>query len=514
MKEKVKKWWGAVTTEVKGHPRIYLVLALVLAGAFFVRTYRLHDLLGFYYDQGRDALVIWRLWHEGKLFLIGPVTGLAGIFLGPAYYYLIAPFYLVGGGDPVVPAVFLAFLTTLAVFVVYFLGREFHSREAGLAAAFITAFSYNIFLASRWLSNPTPLLLSSLLLLWSMWKIVKGASSWWWVVASLLVGISLHFEAASAVFFLPVMLIFLIWQKRRINRRFLLFSSLAFVLTLAPQIVFNLRHENILFQNFYKILFEENSFRLSFWEVLQERKRLYWDVFRGMTFWDWPVFATIFFVLSGAAVLSFWKRASREPGVPILLLFIITPLVGLLAFQGNYGNVYGYYLTGIYLPFVLLFAIGLGELWKSKQGRVAVLIFFILFFFRNGVAIRNYLTEDVVEGPVRIALEPQLKAVDWVFRDAAGRDFNVDIYVPPVIPDAYDYLFLWQATRRCGQALCGLKLEERVPLLYTLYEADPPHPERLEAWLARQAGIGEVEKTATFGGITVERRQRIGQLNN
>jgi len=44
--------------------------------------------------------------------------------------------------------------------------------------------------------------------------------------------------------------------------------------------------------------------------------------------------------------------------------------------------------------------------------------------------------------------------------------------------------------------------------LYTLYEIDPPHPERLDAWLARQDGIGKVEETVKFGGITVERRER------
>src|SRR4030043_814216 len=97
------------------------LLILIIAGALFVRVYRINDLLGFYYDQGRDALVIWRLWHEGKFFLIGPITGLAGIFLGPFYYYLLAPLYLIGGGNPVYPAVFLAFLSTLAIFVIYLL---------------------------------------------------------------------------------------------------------------------------------------------------------------------------------------------------------------------------------------------------------------------------------------------------------------------------------------------------------------------------------------------------------
>lgn len=116
-------------------PKIYFLLLAIIIGSFFVRAYRLHDLLGFYYDQGRDALVIWKLWHEGKLFLIGPVTGLAGIFLGPFYYYLIAPFYLLGKGDPVIPALFLAGLTTTAVLVLYVLGSSFHSKTAGIVAS-------------------------------------------------------------------------------------------------------------------------------------------------------------------------------------------------------------------------------------------------------------------------------------------------------------------------------------------------------------------------------------------
>jgi hypothetical protein len=58
-----------------------------------------------------------------------------------------------------------------------------------------------------------------------------------------------------------------------------------------------------------------------------------------------------------------------------------------------------------------------------------------------------------------------------------------------------------------------MNLAERVPLLYTLYEEDPPHPERLEAWLARQKGIGIVEEEESFGGITVQRRKRIETQN-
>jgi hypothetical protein len=99
----------------------------------------------------------------------------------------------------------------------------------------------------------------------------------------------------------------------------------------------------------------------------------------------------------------------------------------------------------------------------------------------------------------------QKKALDFIYTNSGGKDFNVDVYVPPVIPYAYNYLFKWYG----GGKYNRLPLEENRSLLYTLYEVDSPHPERLEAWLARQKGIGKVEEKVQFGGITVERRTRL-----
>src|SRR3990170_8212873 len=108
---------------------IYIFLFVILSLAFIIRVYRLNDLLGFYYDQGRDALVVWNLWHEGKLFLIGPVTGLPGIFLGPFYYYLIAPFYLISGGNPAIPSIFLSVLVVTSLYILYLTGKEIGGKK-------------------------------------------------------------------------------------------------------------------------------------------------------------------------------------------------------------------------------------------------------------------------------------------------------------------------------------------------------------------------------------------------
>src|SRR3989338_282605 len=128
MKSSYKTFRNNFSKEIKSHPLAYIILMIILFSAFFIRTYRLNELLGFYYDQGRDALVIWDLWHKGKFFLVGPTTGIAGLFRGPWYYWLIAPFYLIGQGAPIWPAVFLVATSVAAVGLIYILATNIQDR--------------------------------------------------------------------------------------------------------------------------------------------------------------------------------------------------------------------------------------------------------------------------------------------------------------------------------------------------------------------------------------------------
>ena len=501
--------------EVNTHKFIYFLLSVILICSFFVRAYRTQDLLRFYFDQGRDALVIWELWHGGRPFLIGPVTGLAGIFLGPFYYYLIAPFYLIGGGSPVFPVIFLAFLSTLAIAVVFLLGWQMQSRVTGLIAATIAGFSYYLVMAGRWLANPTPLFLTSVLLLTAMWKLVEGKvknSHLLWFAVALLIGVSLHFEAASAIFYIPMAAAFycyLYFTNKKVlpGRTVFIISTLIFLATLLPQIVFNFRHENILFDNFKKFLLEEKSFRspISSYNLIKKRD-FFWDVFNSKIFPGHVKYSNLYYLVGLLGAVLALKKVRK--GIFTILIFIGVPLVGYIFFQGNYGNIYDYYMTGYYLPMVLLFSIGLGFFWEKFIGKIIIIAFFGAFLNLSLTLDKNLIIAGV-DGPTHITLGNQLQSVNWVFEDVKNFDkYNVDVYVPPVIPYAYDYLFLWQATKRCGKDLCGMVKEEK-NIVYVLYEVDPPHPERLSNWLLKYEDSTIIESEAKFGGVTVQRRKRI-----
>lgn len=499
--------WKTLKKEIKTYTKTYLLLAILLVAGAFIRVYRTDVLLGFYYDQGRDAKVIWDFLHNGRVFLIGPTTGIEGIFRGPWYYWLISPFYFLGQGNPVWPAVFLALTTVLASFVAYIIGFKVHSRIAGITAAMLSLLSFHFMLSARWLSNPTPMYLISMCLILSLLWIQEG-KKWAWVLTGSMLGAAMQFGSAAEVFYFPSVALFALLNKERLpNIKIGLWSLAVIFISFLPQIVFDLRHEGILKGEIFKFLTKEGSFTASFGDIIKNRLMFYEGVFFSKLFVISKNLRTLATVsLLGLFILFVRRFISNKKLQPILIL-LFAPMIGMLFFQGNNGNVYDYYFTGYYFIFVLIAAVVLAEFAKSRLGKAFLLIFLTAFLIDNFYITKSYITSGA-DGPNTIMFRNQLQAVDWVYSMSSGREFNVDAYVPPVITHAYDYLFLWQGNKRCGVNLCN-QVDRQVPLLYTLYEVDPPHPERLEAWLARQKGIGIVEKTAQFSGITVEERFRI-----
>lgn len=501
----MKRYFNQLKKEIRTHNLVYVFLAIILFLAFFVRVYRVDQILGFHYDQGRDALVIWELIQNGKISLIGPTTGIEGIFRGPWYYWLITPAYFLGQGDPVWPSVFLSLTTVFSIFLIFLLGKKMVNTVTGLIAVTIVAFSYNLLLASRWLSNPTPMFLISMLLVFAMFKALEGRR-WAWPAMAFLAGMAMQFGSAAETFYIPAILIFAFWQRQRFGgAKTVLISIVSFIIPFIPQIIFDFRHNFILLEAIKKFVFGAGTFQGESTSLfIQRRLDLYFDVFNNKLFVANHLVGFVF----GAFLLFvlFVKRKLIFGNDKFLTLFLLLtlPLLGLWFFRGNYGNVYDYYFTGYYLIFVLLFSGILGIYYQNTGGKVATVILFFIFFKLNSPLVNSYINLDPSSG-IFIMFGNQKKAVDYVYEDAKDQEFNVDVYVPPVIPYAYDYLFLWRGNSKYGRT----PNVDRKSLLYTLYEEDPPHPERLEAWLARQEGIGVVEKSKRFGGITVERRTRI-----
>jgi len=100
----------------------YILLFGIFIFAFVLRVlYLPKNSLTFGYDQARDAYVSQQI-IGGDLKILGPPASTPGLYHGVFYYYLLAPAYLLGHGSPVVAAYWIAFLNSLTVFIVFYLG--------------------------------------------------------------------------------------------------------------------------------------------------------------------------------------------------------------------------------------------------------------------------------------------------------------------------------------------------------------------------------------------------------
>src|SRR3990167_8429303 len=95
----------------------YLLIIIAFRAAIVVRWWFIPGgAISFAYDQARDGFVVQEL-LQGDLKLLGPsVSGVPGLAHGVLYYYLIAPVYYFGHGDPRIVAYFLSFIGALGVF--------------------------------------------------------------------------------------------------------------------------------------------------------------------------------------------------------------------------------------------------------------------------------------------------------------------------------------------------------------------------------------------------------------
>lgn len=480
------------------------LLTGVLALGTFLRLYRINDFLGFWYDQGRDALVIWGMIHNGKFTLIGPMMGYTGMFRGAWYYWLITPFYALGNGNPIWPNVFLILTSIIAIFILYKSGEKLGGQKVGLLAAFIASVSYYLIGAARWLSDPTPTLLTSVLLVWVLFKFLDK-KIWALPLIGLLVGLSLQFSAATEIFYIPAILIIL-WLKRKILPGFkiILISVVSFLAIFIPQGLFELRHHGVLSGALYQFVFHEKTFTVSFWNLIAERLPFDYSLFYSKFWTNGGTFFAPFFIIFVALLFIGWNKLWKDDKFKILFILSVAPFIGTLFFIGNLGNIYDYYFTGYYQLWILLFSYVLISFSKNMLMKIVIGIFLIILVFQNFSALKPNYAASLSDSKI-IAFPNQLAAIDWIYRDANGRDFNVDEYVPPVIPYAYQYLFEWLGNTKYKK----LPTEKLTPLLYTLTEVDPDHPDRIEAWFKRQKGIAKVEASATFGGIIVQERLRL-----
>ena len=216
-----------------------LILAGILGIGAFVRLYRL-DLTWYFLDQVRDVSTATAILSGERFPLLGPLIGWTQGRLGPLYYYLIAPSFLVSD-TPLAGAVFMALAGVVAILLTYRLAADYFGTGVALVAASLFAVFPLAVLSSRVLWNPGLIPLFTLLLMRALFDvIVNGHSrSVIGIFACLAVLTQLHLTTVPLA--VVALLAMLVWRPR-LRVAHVLAGLGVFTALYAPYLAYELRH--------------------------------------------------------------------------------------------------------------------------------------------------------------------------------------------------------------------------------------------------------------------------------
>lgn len=489
------------------------ILIGILLLSLFLRIYRVDEYLTFLGDEGRDVLVVKHI-LDGDLTLLGPTASVGGFFLGPIYYYMMAPFLLLFNYNPVGPAVMVALFGAATVFLVYRIAKDFFGVKEGLVSAFLYAISPLVITYSRSSWNPNVVPFFTILMLYVLYKSIIN-KSWKLLLASgVLFGIllQLHYLATflAVIVFFYVLLSSLsqagmsLKSFKELLKRYVLFSF-GTLIGWFPFLLFELRHGFQNFQSIFKFVFSSgdtggnekyleiasNVFFRVFGRLLitfprvEDLEKYNSEILQAWGVGVWMV-AAMCIAISAYALWKSYKRKNNVFYQQLLLLLWL--FVGVILFGFYKKPIYDYYLGFLYpVPFLLLAGL---LYYLFKLGKIVVVLAWL------GVIGLSVLS--LVYNPFRTPGNHQLAQVrgiaEFILEKTNGAPYNFAVISDGGNSDhAYRYFFEVNNRKPVTIEFEGVDPERKTVTdqLLIVCESLPCEPRGYPLW--EVAGFGQAE---------------------
>jgi hypothetical protein len=382
-------------------------LLLILTVAFMVRILNLQELFLYGHDNDLAGWFIKDVLINHHPRLVGQETSTPGIFIGPLFYYLQIPFYLLTGMDPIGVVLLTALLGTFTGWSIYFVFAQIWDKQSlplrggsvGLLGASIYAISFYTVLGDREVVPTMPVILWTVWFLYGIWCLFKGNQKTAWPTLGILLGLIWHLNFAL-VLLTPLVLVAFAMQKnskvgtmgknelriknyelwigtRVLNLKAFCVGIVAFIFLSLPLFAFEFRHDfqqshslwTALTTDQHDIISGVDKFARTFHLASKNVSSLLGvSIFDGHYEWVHGVLLIVFLVLLFKKIIE-WRFGA------LMILW----LSAFVAFFSIYSKVLSeYYLNGMIIIYIALLSLTLSHLIQSKRWKwLAVSLFFL-----------------------------------------------------------------------------------------------------------------------------------------
>lgn len=414
----------------------FVMLLNVLVLGLFLRLFRIGELMTFLGDEGRDVRIVRDLITQGNLVFVGPQTSVGNMYLGPLYYYMMAPALFLSGLNPVGPAVMIAILSVITILFTWYVARNWFGKEAAIFSALLYAVSPVAIIYGRTSWNPNPMPFFALLSIWGIYQVWQHKKYFWLPIIGLSTAFALQMHYLGLLL-LPTLGLF--WfialnnlkKEKRSNLSFIkntIFAVLLFLILMSPLILFDLKHQGMNLSALEGLLSAKSGvFNLG--SILSKPFSIFSFVMSSLLSGNEKpalIYSIIFCLAS--AIFLITKR--HQDHIKILSAWILFTVLGLSLYN---QPIYIHYLGLIYPAIFLLSGALISFLLKNKP--VIKWATFILLI----VLIINNLRTSPSFGSPNHQLQRTEQVADLIIKESKGQPFNLGLISKNNYDESYRY---------------------------------------------------------------------------
>jgi len=375
-----QKVWGTSMSRFVRLNKTFILLITILIVGFYLRVFRATELMGFGHDSDVISWIVKDIVVNKHFRLVGQEISFQGIFIGPFYYYLLVPFYLLFGMNPVGGVYLSALLGVFNIWSFYYVFSKIFDKKAGFLAALFYSISFVAVTNDRGMIPTTPIIVWSLWYFYATDLFLKGFQKRSFVIFGILIGLIWHINVVL-VLMLPSIIFVKFLSKHKLDLRAALYGLVSLFLISLPFLAFELRHKFPQLRSLANIFNASSSSGLQLLDRTQIVLGLAAESVTGLVFepivknnYLLPVALFLVFVILVKNKLLTLKQA---------LILLTWPLIILVFFSIYPVVLIEYYLNGMMIFWIVIIIIAVNYLLSSKRFWIVGVLLLIAFVISN-----------------------------------------------------------------------------------------------------------------------------------
>jgi 4-amino-4-deoxy-L-arabinose transferase-like glycosyltransferase len=381
-----------------------ILFTLLTIAFILLRFYQLTERAHLGWDQADSAWAAKSILEDNLLRLEGvPIKGNASIYLGPLYYYLIAPFYYFTNLDFIASPIFAGFVSVISFLLFFLITKKLFDTNTALIALWIYTFSLAVLKLDRAQAAYALIPIISYAIFYFLYKILTGQEKHILSLAAVL-GFGFHIHLTTIFYPVIILLTLPFFPRTTKTVRYILLAIPLLMVFLAPMLYAMFfakqatsnnftNYGNTYYHGFHirRVLQISHDAFISFQAIVQ------FQILRPLVFLIPPLFFFLYYMKK--------PKRNRLLFSYLLSLWIVVPWILLATYSGELTDYYFFLPRNIAIA---IFAFLLMHLYTKKsvllKGVVVLLLVSyavnnLIVFSQTGhgnfLAIKKYVNDTI-----------------------------------------------------------------------------------------------------------------------